>query len=101
MKKSKFIKSTVILLLGGLITKLLGMVIRIVMSRNLGSVGMGIYMMIMPTFSTFIALSQFGFPVAISKLVAENKYNNKNMVFSSLIIALFYKYFNYIFINFF
>ena len=89
MKKSKFIKSTVILLLGGLITKLLGMVIRIVMSRNLGSVGMGIYMMIMPTFSTFIALSQFGFPVAISKLVAENKYNNKNMVFSSLIIALF------------
>ena len=38
MKKSKFIKSTVILLLGGLITKLLGMVIRIVMSRNLGSV---------------------------------------------------------------
>ena len=78
MKKSKFIKSTVILLLGGLITKLLGMVIRIVMSRNLGSVGMGIYMMIMPTFSTFIALSQFGFPVAISKLVAENKNNNQH-----------------------
>lgn len=88
MKKSKFIKSTIILLIGGLITKLLGMIIRIVMSRNLGSTGMGIYMMIMPTFSLLIALSQFGFPVAISKLVAEDKYNNKNMVFSSIIIAL-------------
>lgn len=88
MKKSKFIKSTLILLVGGLITKILGMVIRIVMSRNLGSSGMGIYMLIMPTFSLLIGLAQLGFPVAISKLVAEDKYNNKNMVFSSILIAL-------------
>lgn len=88
MKKSKFIKSTIILLIGGLITKLLGMVIRIVMSRNLGSTGMGIYMLIMPTFSLLIALSQLGFPITISKLVAEDKYQNKNIVFTSIIISL-------------
>ncbi|MEG0826318.1 MAG: oligosaccharide flippase family protein [Bacilli bacterium] len=88
MKKSKFIKSTIILLIGGLITKILGMIIRIAMGRNLGSEGMGIYMLIMPTFSLLIAFSQLGFPIAISKLVAEDKYNNKNMVFSSILIAL-------------
>lgn len=87
MKKSKFIKSTVILLIGGFFTKLLGMVIRIILTRCLGSEGMGIYMMIMPTFNLLIALAQFGFPVAISKLVAEDKSNNKNLVFSVIPIA--------------
>lgn len=101
MKKSKFIKSTIILLIGGLFTKLLGMIIRIFMSRSLGSEGMGIYMLIMPTFSLFIALAQLGFPVAISKLVAEDKYNNKNMVFSSIGIALFINVFIIIFLNLF
>ena len=33
MKKSKFIKSTVILIVGGFITKILGMLIKIVMTR--------------------------------------------------------------------
>lgn len=89
MKKSKFIKSTVILLIGGFFTKLLGMVIRIILTRCLGSEGMGIYMMIMPTFNLLIALAQFGFPVAISKLVAEDKSNNKNLVFSVIPIAFF------------
>ena len=98
MKKSKFIKSTIILLIGGLFTKLLGMIIRIFMSRSLGSEGMGIYMLIMPTFSLFISLAQLGFPVAISKLVAEDKYNNKNMVFSSIGIALFINVFIILFI---
>ena len=86
--KNKFIKSTLILLLGGIITKLLGMIIRIVMTRNLGTIGIGTYMLIMPTFSLLISISQLGFPVAISKLVAEDTKNNKNLVFSSIPIAL-------------
>ena len=36
----------------------------------------------------FIAISQLGFPVAISKLVAEETKNNKNLVFSIIPIAL-------------
>ena len=86
--KNKFIKSTVILLIGGVITKLLGMIIRITMTRNLGTIGIGTYMLIMPTFSLLISISQLGFPVAISKLVAEDTKNNKNLVFSSIPIAL-------------
>ncbi len=84
MKKSKFIKSTIILIIGGALTKLLGMIIKIVMTRLLGTEGIGIYMLISPTFMLFIALAQLGLPVAISKLVAEDKSNNKNLVFSMI-----------------
>ncbi|MDD2378239.1 MAG: oligosaccharide flippase family protein, partial [Bacilli bacterium] len=88
MKKNKFIKSTIILIVGGFITKLLGMIIKVTMTRLLGTEGIGIYMMIIPTFSLLIALAQLGLPVAISKLVAEDKKNNKNLVLSSIPITL-------------
>ena len=72
-EKSKFIKSTIILIIGGMITKLTSMVIKIVMTRLVGVEGIGIYMLISPTFMLLIGLAQFGFPIAISKLVSENK----------------------------
>ena len=86
--KEKFIKSTIILLIGGLITKLLGMIIKIIMSRLLGTEGLGLYMLILPTFSLFIGISQFGLPVALSKLVAEDTKNNKKLLFSVIPISL-------------
>lgn len=84
MKKSNFIRSTLILLIGGFLTKILGMIIKIVMSRETGAEGMGLYMLIMPTFTLLIALAQMGLPIAISKLVAEDTRNNKNIVFSCI-----------------
>lgn len=91
--KEKFIKSTFILLIGGLITKILGMIIKIIMSRMIGAEGLGLYMLILPTFSLFIGISQFGLPIAVSKLIAEESKNNRRLIFSvipiSLIINLF------------
>lgn len=86
--KNKFVKSTLILMLGGAITKILGMIIKIVTNRLIGVEGLGVYMLITPTFMLLIAIAQLGFPIAISKLVAEEKNNNKNLVFSSLPISL-------------
>lgn len=86
--KEKFIKSTFILLIGGFFTKILGMIIKIVMSRMIGTEGLGLYMLILPTFSLFIGLSQFGMPIALSKLIAEDKKNNKNLFFSILLVVL-------------
>src|SRR5574344_1810595 len=88
MKKSKFIRSTIILIIGGMITKILGMLIKIVMTRLIGTEGIGLYMLISPTFMLLISLAQLGLPVAISKLVSEDKRNNKNLVFSILPISL-------------
>lgn len=88
MKKSKFVKSTIILIVGGFITKILGMIIKIVMTRLVGTEGIGLYMMISPTFMLLITFAQLGFPIAISKLVAEDRGNNKNIVFSILPISI-------------
>ena len=86
--KNKFIKSTIILLIGGLLTKLLGMLIKIVMARLIGTKGLGMYMLILPTFTLLISLSQFGFPLAISKLIGEDTRNNKRLVISILPVLI-------------
>lgn len=86
--KSKFVKSVLILTIGGFLTKVISMLIKIVLARLLGTEGTGIYMMIMPTFTLLMATSQLGFPIAISKFVAEDTKNNKNLVFSVIPISL-------------
>ncbi|MBR3198953.1 MAG: polysaccharide biosynthesis protein [Bacilli bacterium] len=88
MKKSKFVKSVVILTIGGFITKIISLFIKIVLARLLKTEGMGIYMLISPTFNLLMAIASLGLPVAISKLVAEETKNNKNLVFSVIPISL-------------
>ena len=87
--KEKFINSVIILLVGGLLTKLLGMFIKIMMSRLIGTEGLGLYMMVLPTFSLFIGIGQFGLPTALSKLVTEKRKDNIKLFFSILPITLF------------
>ena len=89
--KNTLIKSTTILLIGGVITKILSMIIRVVLSRELGN-ELGSYMIIMPTFTLLISLASLGLPSAISKLVAEDKRNNKNLVFSIIPITLLFDF---------
>ena len=88
MKKNKFIKSTLILIIGGFITKILGMLIKIVMTRLVGTEGIGLYMLINPTFVLLIAICTLGMPTAISKLVSENKRNNKKLIFSAIPVTI-------------
>ncbi|MEG2448106.1 MAG: oligosaccharide flippase family protein [Bacilli bacterium] len=88
MTKEKFIKSTIILIIGGAITKFLGMFIRIVMTRLVGLEGISLYMLIYPTFSLFMTLSQLSMPVAISKLVAEDTHNNKKVIGSAIPLTI-------------
>ena len=75
MNKDSFIKSTIILIIGGFITKILGMVIKIINTRLIGLEGIALYMLVFPTLSLFTSLAQFSLPVSISKLVSEDKYN--------------------------
>lgn len=86
--KEKFIKSTLILLIGGFITKILGMLIKITIARKIGSLALGMYMIILPTLNLLITTAQFGLPIAISKLISENKRNNKKLIFSTLPIVI-------------
>ncbi|AZB43763.1 stage V sporulation protein B [Bacillus sp. FJAT-42376] len=71
MSKQTFLKGTIILIAAGLITRVLGFINRIVLARFVGQEGVGLYMMAVPTLVLIITITQFGLPVAISKLVAE------------------------------
>lgn len=88
--KSKFIKSTIILIIGGLITKLLGMFIKIVLTRTVTEKGIGLYMLILPTFNLFITLSTLGLSPAISKIISEKKKNSKKIVLSIIPTVIIY-----------
>ena len=88
MKKNIFIKSVILLIFGGFISKLASMIKKIVLARYLGTEGMGVVALVMPSFVLFMTLAQLGLPIAISKLVAEDTKNNKNFVFSIVPIAL-------------
>ena len=85
--KNKFIKSTLILLIGGIITKLLSFVIRIYFTRNIGS-GIEIYSLIMPTYSLLITITQLGFPLAISSIIAKGEKTGKNIASSIIPISI-------------
>ena len=86
--KETFIKSTIILMIGGLFTKILGMVIRIVNTRLIGLEGISLYMLVFPTLSLFTGIAQFSMSTSISKLVSEERYNNKNILSSGVFIIL-------------
>ena len=86
--KNSLIKSTFILIIGGFLTKILGMLIKIVLTRSLTLESVGKYSLIMPTFSLLISIASLGMPVAISKLVSEDKKNNKTLLFSVIPISL-------------
>ena len=90
---NKFLKSTLILMFGSLITRALGFIIRIIFTRIIGSDGINLYSMIMPTYSLFITIAQMGFPIAISNIIAKGEKRAKNILSSiipsSLLINLF------------
>lgn len=92
--KNNFIKSTIILVIGGFITKILGMFIKIVLTRTITTSGIGIYSLILPTFNLFITLCSLGLPVAISKLISEKrKISNKQIVLTPIPFIMLFNLF--------
>lgn len=87
MKKNKFIKSSIILIFGGMITKALGMIIKIVLTRHIGTETLGLYSLVIPTFLLLVSISGFGLTTALNVLISSNKYNNKNLIIYSLFIS--------------
>ena len=58
MDKSKIFKSSILLIVVGLITKIFASVAKIVMARNLTTNAMGIYMLVVPMYIFFINVIQ-------------------------------------------
>jgi stage V sporulation protein B len=89
MSKNAFLYGTFILVGAGFITKLLGFVYRIALSRLIGAEGMGLFQMAFPILIFMMTITTVGLPVAISKLVSEaSARNEEERVRSILIVSI-------------
>lgn len=68
-----FIKGAIIISLGGFISKVLGAVYRIPLTRFLGGEGMGIYQMVYPLYCILLTVSASGIPTGIARLISSGK----------------------------
>lgn len=89
MKQNKFLKSTFILLIGGMITKILGFIIRIIYTRMVDAEAIGLYSLVMPTYSLLLTIATFSLPIVISKIISENKAKSVKVLANAGIIAIF------------
>ncbi|MBQ4583460.1 MAG: oligosaccharide flippase family protein [Bacilli bacterium] len=88
MRNNKFFISTLILMCSGLITKILGFIIRIIYTRIVGEEAISLYTIVTPTYSLLITFATLALPLAISKLVAENKKRPQKILINSGFIIM-------------
>lgn len=89
--KNKFIKSTIILIIGGAVTKALAMILKIFLTRSIKDEGIGLYMLVLPTFNLFITLCTMSLSTSISKVTATHG-NSKHTILSIIPISLIYNF---------
>lgn len=93
IKNNIFLKSTLVLLFGGIVGKLVGFVLRIIVTRKLGPEGMGLYSLLAPTSTLLSVIATLSYPTALSKIISEKSSRTKTLFTSiiplSLIINIF------------
>lgn len=82
MSNDNFFKDSITLTTSNLVTGILGFMFSIILSRELGAEGMGLYGLVMPIYNLFICLISGGMVAAISKVAAvyfgKKDYKNLN-----------------------
>lgn len=75
-------------MIGGLITKILGFLIRIIYTRMVGTEAISLYSLVMPTYSLLLTIATMALPIVISKMISEEKYKSLKVLSSATIITL-------------
>lgn len=88
MKKNLFIKSTLILICSGFLTKILGFIIKVIYTRIIGEYGISLYAIAAPTYSLLLTIATLAIPISISKLVSENKGRSIRILTSAAFLIL-------------
>lgn len=88
-KNNLLFKNILILLVSGAVAKVIGMAGKIIYTRIAGINVVGLYAIMTPTFMLIITLTQFSFPISISKISAEGKHNDKDLLKNAYIIGAF------------
>lgn len=87
-KNNKLFKNIIILLVAGGLSKILGMLSKVIYTRIAGINVVAIYTLITPTLMLIITLTQFSFPISISKISSMDKYDNKNLLFNAYTLGV-------------
>jgi stage V sporulation protein B len=89
---NSFVKGALILGAAGISVRLLGAVLRVFLAAVMGDEGIGLYQMAYPVYTTLLAISTAGLPIAVSKLVAEHMalkdYRGAYQVFKTAFVVL-------------
>ncbi len=88
IKNNVFIKSTLVLLIGGVFGKIVGFILKIIITRYLGPEGMGLYSMLSPTSSLLSVIAVFSYSNAISKIISEESSRAKSLLISIIPMSL-------------
>lgn len=88
MDKQKILKSTFLLILVGLITKIFSSIAKIIMARQIGSSAMGIYMLVVPIYVFFINIIQLSLPTTIATKIAAKPDKTSKIMITTSFIAL-------------
>ena len=88
VKDNVFLKSTLILLFGGFAGKLIGFILKIIVTRNLGAEAMGLMSLLSPTTSLLSTIAVFSYPTSLSKLISDKSYRTKELFTSIIPISL-------------
>jgi stage V sporulation protein B len=76
--ETSFLKKSILLILSNLLTGVLGFTYSVILSREVGAEGMGLYGLIFPINSLLLSVITGGMMIAISKVISE--YRSKNEI---------------------
>ncbi|MFZ5823185.1 MAG: putative polysaccharide biosynthesis protein [Bacillota bacterium] len=76
-RKESLVRGAVALALAGLLIKVSNLLVRLPLTRLIGSEGLGIYQMALPAFNALLHLAAGGVPVAVQNLVAAHAEKRK------------------------
>lgn len=88
IKNNIFIKSTILLLVGGILTKTVGFFLKIIITRKIGTEGIGLYSLLSPTISLLTVIATFSYPTAISRAISNKTLRAKSLLYSIIPISL-------------
>lgn len=92
MNSKGIIKNSIILASAAMISKFLGFLFKVPLTRMIGAEGFGLYSYPYLIYTAIIALSTFGLPVVLSKLIAEkvalHRYSEANKIFKVTLVFM-------------
>ena len=88
IKNNIFVKSAVLLLVGGVLTKTVGFFLKIIITRKIGTEGIGLYSLLGPSISLLTVIATFSYPTAISRAISNKTLRAKSLLYSIIPVSL-------------